>query len=380
MMRNVAPARFAILALIALAAHFCACSSSSTTSTKPEPCNPGEAVRCTTALKCDGVKTCRPAGDGFGDCECADGAAGASGTGGASGTSGVGGAGAGGLSGTGGASGGGSGGGGSGGQAGCDRERPFGLLEMLEGVNSTRNEGRAWLSSDLLTIYFDSEQSGTGRVYRATRSSPTEPFGGVTNLPINGAFRNSHPWLSEDGLRLFFSSTRTSTASEIFVASRSTLIGEFTAPELIANINSASGDGMGSLGLNDELLYLGSDRGSSPDIYVARRGPSGSFTAATPVGEVNTPQEEHDPVIASDGLTLYFSSGRPATGAKGDLDTFAARRSTPNDGFGTPTPVSELNSSGRDWPTWISADGCTIVIGSSRGGEWALYMATRPSL
>ena len=59
------------------------------------------------------------------------------------------------------------------------------------------------------------------------------------------------------------------------------------------------------------------------------------------------------------------------------------RRSTTADGFGAPSLVAELNSPmGRDYPTSLSADGCTLYMGSDRPSgslNYDLYMATRPA-
>jgi formylglycine-generating enzyme len=71
-----------------------ACSSTSTSSTKTEPCSPAEAVPCIAASGCDGLKVCRADGRGFSECSCADGGSGGAGGGsdGASGSGGAGGA------------------------------------------------------------------------------------------------------------------------------------------------------------------------------------------------------------------------------------------------------------------------------------------------
>ena len=85
------------------------CSSKSTT--QQEPCEPDEASPCITPSGCEGLKTCRADGSGFGSCECKD-----AGAGGAAGSSAAGGTGNGGAAGLGGHAGS-SGGGGDAGQA-----------------------------------------------------------------------------------------------------------------------------------------------------------------------------------------------------------------------------------------------------------------------
>ena len=92
------------------------CSSSSTAENKIEPCSPGESVACQSASGCNGRKTCKSDGNGFGSCMCTD--AGSGGSGGGSGSSNVD-ASSGGAGGVGGSSGSGGAGGTTGGASGA---------------------------------------------------------------------------------------------------------------------------------------------------------------------------------------------------------------------------------------------------------------------
>jgi hypothetical protein len=66
------------------------------------------------------------------------------------------------------------------------------------------------LSSDGLTIYFDSQLGGGGDLYQATRGSPDAAFGPAEPISeLNtSAFRDSDPWVSADGRHVVFSSNR----------------------------------------------------------------------------------------------------------------------------------------------------------------------------
>ena len=108
----------------------------------------------------------------------------------------------------------------------------------------------------------------------------------------------------------------------------------------------------------------------------------GSFAAPSLVGVSTNSANTGYPVPTSDGLTLFFGSDR-STGSAGAEDIWIARRTNLADGFGPPTNVSELNTSSQEWPTSISADGCTLYFASDRGGTGAqgmsdIWMATRP--
>jgi len=100
---------------------------------------------------------------------------------------------------------------------------------------------------------------------------------------------------------------------------------------------------------------------------------------ANPVAEPNLSSDQSDgtPVLSHDRLTIYFQSSRPGAGAMGSYDVWRSRRSTVNDGFPAPTPVTELNSAGADWPGWLSPDGCRLYLASDRSGTFAIYLAER---
>jgi hypothetical protein len=89
------------------------CSSTSSSSTTVEPCEPGEVITCRAPSGCSGEKVCNDDGKGYGSCLCVDGGAGSGGAGGVAASGGAGGAGTGGATsgGSGGATSGGSGGG-----------------------------------------------------------------------------------------------------------------------------------------------------------------------------------------------------------------------------------------------------------------------------
>jgi hypothetical protein len=49
-------------------------------------------------------------------------------------------------------------------------------------------------------------------------------------------------------------------------------------------------------------------------------------------------------------------------------------------GFGTPKPVTELNSSRLEYPQWLSVDGCRLYLESDRpggAGDLDVYVASR---
>jgi hypothetical protein len=100
---------------------------------------------------------------------------------------------------------------------------------------------------------------------------------------------------------------------------------------------------------------------------------------AVAVAELDSPADEWVPALSADRFTVCFSSGRAASGAKGDLDIWTSRRKTIDDGFPAPTLVGELNTAGADLASWLSADNCRMYGASNGGGGMNhIYLATRP--
>ena len=85
----------------------------------------------------------------------------------------------------------------------------WGAPAALAELNSAQQEGNAMLSADKLVVYFDSNRSGDGELYVATRASATEPFSPparIMELTSSGA--DTDPWVSPDGRIMYFTSTR----------------------------------------------------------------------------------------------------------------------------------------------------------------------------
>jgi len=236
------------------------------------------------------------------------------------------------------------------------------------------------LSPDELSAYFQRLDLGRWNLYAAHRSSRSEPFGAPIALStVNSPAGDMDPWISSDGLTLWFASDRVQNqGSHLYVATRTTTLAEFGAPGLAANVNASNAE-LSELQpfvtAGGEELWFASNRSAGADweIYRALRTPTGFGMPAIVAELASSTSTDWLPMLSADRLTVYFSSSRPGTGTKGNLDVWTARRSTVNDGFPPPVLADELNTPGGDRVTWLSGDGCRIY-GSSDGAIW---MATR---
>jgi Tol biopolymer transport system component len=278
--------------------------------------------------------------------------------------------------------------GGTGGGAGCNLSSPFSTPMAVTELNSTASDDAISLSPDLLTAYIESNRPGGAGgedIWVAHRTSVSAKFSAPTLLEggVNTAANEVTPAISHDGLRLYYAS---GGGYALQIATRPSTAAVFSAGAPLAGINGAGFDVCPWLSADESQLYFCSVRPGSrggADIFVADLGTNGASNV-TELVAVNTTTDEENPVLTADGLTIYFSSKQLAGGGAGtDYHIWTAHRSTTADGFGQSTAVTELNSSGGDAAGWVSPDGCTIYILSSRdagsGGRTGddIYIATR---
>jgi hypothetical protein len=189
--------------------------------------------------------------------------------------------------------------------------------------------------------------------------------------PLEGVNTPDHervPRVS-DGRMLFVTwGTADGGPADIRVASRSSTLATFSATAPVAGINTAAVDASIWFSADNKLVYFFSNRPDGVglhDIYVGDVGPAGIADVRLLPG-VNSAYEESSPVVTADGLTMYFSSSRPAPAAQGGSDIWVARRAQTGVAFEAPEILPELNSPMADNVTWVSRDSCRLIVTSSR--------------
>jgi len=226
-------------------------------------------------------------------------------------------------------------------------------------------------------VYFHSDRGGGGHLdlYSATRPSRGAAFANVTALASlnDPSTDDAWPTVTADGLSIFFEAQRTGTP-QVWVATRTTVVGTFSAPTAVANI--------GPMGAQPFVLPDGSALYfSSPgDLDRAGRGASGQLGAPVTLSTLNTPSHDYLPALTPDELTIYFASDRPDSPAKGDLDIWMSKRASRDVQFEAPVNVLELNTASEEVPTWVSPDNCRLYFSSRRGSTGAakIYVVERP--
>ena len=196
-------------------------------------------------------------------------------------------------------------------------------------VNSSRYvDGSACLSNDGLELYFSSNREGDGYfdIFVTTRESRYSDWGIPVNLgpTINTPGSNMTPWITTDGLELYFSSKRPgdSVNIDIYVSQRLSINDPWQMPVNLGTVVNSRVDDCFPCLSPDGLVLFFSDRDNpsvfryaghgQTDMWMTRRK-STSDPWGIPVNlgpNINSSYFESQPRISQDGSILYFTSSR----------------------------------------------------------------------
>ena len=194
-------------------------------------------------------------------------------------------------------------------------------------VNSAVAETYACLSQDGLELYFNSEDRPGGYggwdIWVTKRATKDAGWGLPVNLgpTVNGPAEEATPWLSADGLELYFMVGQYGGGSSIWVTRRKTKDDPWGTPvRLGAAINSSAYQGVPCLCANGLSLFFSDAYPAGPfrpgglggeDIWVTTRATTNDeWGIPRNLGRpVNSPLHEDSPRLSPDGSTLYFNRG-----------------------------------------------------------------------
>jgi Tol biopolymer transport system component len=235
------------------------------------------------------------------------------------------------------------------------------------------------ITSDASTLYFSATIDGVVAIYEAERADTRSAvFGSMAPLSeLATAGRNGTPFISPDGQRLYFYSTRDNAADlDLWLAVREPQTGRFSPPAALSELNTRAYDLLPWVTPDELMIAFVSTRptraGSSDIWYAARTSRDSPFEAPAPAVELNSEGDEGRVALSADGLTVFFSSDRD-----GSPDLFAASRSDSGQPFGTPEAIEILNSASTDHDVALSADGRELFFVSTRDGSSAIWRALR---
>jgi hypothetical protein len=214
-------------------------------------------------------------------------------------------------------------------------------------------------------------------------------FGEPSNLgsPINSASNETVVCLSPDGLEMYFISDRPGGSGDwdIWVTERTNLDDTWGLPENLGpTVNSPELEGGAQMSSDGLTLYFESGRPGglgSHDIWITTRlSKDDSWTTPVNLGPpVNSPYKDKCPAVSADGLELYFHSDA-GRGGVGDSDIWVSTRLSVEEPWGEPTNLgSVVNTTSREEYMWLSPDGLLFAFDSDRpgGAGWFDLWITR---
>jgi len=212
----------------------------------------------------------------------------------------------------------------------------------------------------------------------ATAYSQFTEWSPPTNVgpPVNTTVAELAPFISKDGLTLYFGRGALANALDIWVSQRASIDAPWETPQNLGpTVNTVGIDNGPALSPDEHSLYFNSNRSGGSggnDLYVTRRhdkrNPLGWGTPANLGGSVNSSVEDTSPTFFEDEATgvttMYFDSNRPG---QGDFDIYASTI-LPDGTFTPAVPVDELSSSFSDRGPVVRRDGLEMYLQSNRPG------------
>ena len=216
-------------------------------------------------------------------------------------------------------------------------EEPVNLGQI---INSSQNEGVGYMSDDGLELYLHimGWPGGYGGfdIYVARRTTKDDAWGEPLNLGpvVNSSSWDACPWVSPDGLELYFCSNRSGGygSDDIWISRRATRNDTWEEPTNLGSIVNSSASECWLSMSSDGLILFFSEEISKPirpggfgnvDMWMTRRASiSDSWSIPVNLGSiVNSSRLDCRPLPSHDGSTLFFCSTRPGNlgGYYGDI-------------------------------------------------------------
>lgn len=219
-----------------------------------------------------------------------------------------------------------------------------------------------------------------------SKNDSSEEFVSVDNLrdDINTSYNETSPFITPDGLRIYFQSDRTTGYGwDFYYAERADTSSSFNTPVYLSSLSTSENEG--NIWMSDDELQAYFTRYAGNyfyKIYTASRPDlTDSFGTATELSNLVWDSSSHNGSLMPDEKTIYFFSN--GSGGEGEADIYKATRSNIGDAFGTPQNISELNTSSHDRSPCVSRDGLTMFFISDRSpniGKNDIWYTWRPDL
>lgn len=255
----------------------------------------------------------------------------------------------------------------------CDRKAPFTSMTPLT-LNTANDEESPRLTVDELSLFYFSVDFNTNdsTSFFSTRPATDRDFAPATPLLAN--IKNIQtPSIATDGVTLHFSVF--GDVVRMYVAQRAAPDGPFGTPRELKDASDAdySYPRLVTVGGRSQLYYA--RQTTQADLWVSDVAADGSLSGDHAIDELNSANNEYEPTLSSDGLTIYFYSEREANSTDGHGRIFVAYRDSIDEKFSEPAVVEEIEIPNESFtsPGFLTSDNCRLYYGA--GGD--MFVARR---
>jgi Tol biopolymer transport system component len=238
-------------------------------------------------------------------------------------------------------------------------------VPVASGINTQYEEWTPFISSDGLSLYF-SRFNSSGKIYEAKRNQPSGDFTSV-NQVLSSYGHLVHPWVSPDNLRMYYH-LEGSSSWNVMVSQRASVVDSWSTGSAVGGL--PSGSCFPTFSADELTVVFNNPNVGNWDMYIAtRNNKSSAFGNIRSLTELNTSSVDGSPSLSSDGLSLYFHSNR-----NGVQQIYEATRQSLTDSFGNLAHLSIFdNPNGTVWPC-ISNDGKAMYF-SYGGANTDIYVS-----
>ncbi|MBK8099457.1 MAG: PD40 domain-containing protein [Planctomycetes bacterium] len=249
-----------------------------------------------------------------------------------------------------------------------------GTAMNLGGVTGSDDFSPTLSEDELYMVFASNRPGGAGGydLYETSRPSVTAPFAPPQPIvALNTAaaeYEMSLVSLPGGQFELYF--VRATTASQVFVAQGAPFA--WGPAVLVPGGPNQAGWANDDPYVTDDGLTMfftsngGGTAGGGADIYTSQRpvaSPGAPWSPPQPFAPANSPQFDHSPLPESNGNIVYFSSTRPGGGG-GSSDIWVTSLDHNTNQWTAPIAVTELNTA--DWESNMWRSGLTGRIFVSR--------------
>jgi Tol biopolymer transport system component len=236
-------------------------------------------------------------------------------------------------------------------------------------ISTPDYEFNASFTPDGRVVYFSKSDPVFSRISVVQSTRTGAHWNAPAVAPFSGQWKDTDPFVSADGSKLFFASDRSTDGSlaarkdyDLWYVERSR--SGWGAPvQLPATINTDDMDVYPSVAANGNLYFISNRAGGKGGMDIYRARWDKDHYAQPENLPFNTTGNDLDPVIAPDESFLVFVTNRP--GGQGQGDLYVTFRD--GDNWSAPRSLGKkINTQYNEIAAGISPDGKTLYFASNR--------------